>query len=199
MDNKEIMYDHYKDTYKIQNNNERKRNKLFLFLCFAILVLMMMIIYPDNVYENIQEIFLEKLGINIKFELSLLDVFNWFTILYLTIRYYQINANIEKNYTYIHKLEDNLEKKYKLLIYREGKNYLEQYPLFLQFSYIFYKYIFPSLFIICILIKIIFNFINKLNTIYVGFSVIVGICLVGLNISYISFNYKLSNGGKKNG
>lgn len=199
MDNKEIMYDHYKDTYQIQNNNEKTRNKLFLVLCFAILVLMMMIIYPDNVYENIQEIFLEKLGINIKFELSLLDVFNWFTILYLTIRYYQINANIEKNYTYIHKLEDNLEKKYKLLIYREGKNYLEQYPLFLQFSYIFYKYIFPSLFIICILIKIIFNFINKLNTIYVGFSVIVGICLVGLNISYISFNYKLSNGGKKNG
>ena len=80
MDNKEIMYDHYKDTYKIQNNNEKTRNKLFLVLCFAILVLMMMIIYPDNVYENIQEIFLKKLGINIKFELSLLDVFNWFII-----------------------------------------------------------------------------------------------------------------------
>ena len=100
MDKLDVMYDHYKDTFSIQKENEKSRNKLFIVLCICILILMLMIIYPNNVYENIQEMLLEKLGINIKFELKVMELFNWFIILYLTIRYYQINANIEKNYKF---------------------------------------------------------------------------------------------------
>ena len=194
-----ILYDHYKDTFTIQKENEKSRNKLFLVLCICILILMLMIVYPNNIYENLQEFSSDKLGINIKFELKVLELFNWFIISYLTIRYYQINANIEKNYKYIHNIEDVLEKKYKLPIYREGKNYLEQYPMFLTFSYIFYKYVFPILFSICVAIKVIFNIINKLSLPFLIISIIVSIFLIIINISYFAFNYKSRKGGKKNG
>ncbi len=198
MDKLNILYDHYKDTFSIQKENEKSRNKLFLVLCICILILMLMIIYPNNIYENLQEFFSDNLGINIKFELKVLELFNWFIISYLTIRYYQINANIEKNYKYIHDIEDMLEKKHKLLIYREGKNYLEQYPMFLTFSYIFYKYVFPVLFSVCIIIKVIFNIINKLSFPFLIISIIVSIFLIIINISYFTFNYKLRKGGNKN-
>ena len=194
-----IMYDHYKDTFSIQKENEKSRNKLFIILCVCILVLMLMIIYPNNIYNNIQELCLDKFGINIKFELKVLELFNWFIILYLTIRYYQINTNIEKKYNYIHDLEEKMEKNYKLPIYREGKNYLNQYPLFLTLSYIFYKYIFPMLFNLCIIIKIIFSIFNKLSLPFLIPSFIVGTCLILINTSYFVFNYKLRKGGNENG
>ena len=90
MDKTNILYDHYKDTFLLQKDNEKNRNKLFIALCICILILMLMIVYPNNIYENIQEFFIDKLGISINFELKVLEVFNWFIISYLTIRYYQL-------------------------------------------------------------------------------------------------------------
>ena len=199
MDKTSILYDHYKDTFLIQKDNEKSRKKLFIVLCICILILMLMIVYPNNIYDNIQELFVDKLGISINFELKVLEAFNWFIISYITIRYYQINANIEKNYRYIHHIENELEKKHKLPIYREGRNYLNQYPMFLTFSYIFYKYVFPILFSLCIVTKIIFNIINKLSLPFLIISILATICLIIINISYFIFNYKLRKGGKKNG
>lgn len=187
----DIMYDHYKDTFSIQKETEKVRNKLFVVLCICILLLLMMTIYPDNIYQNIQEFFDIKLGINIKFELKILELFNWFIILYLTIRYYQTNANVEKNYNYIHDLEDKLEKTHKLTIYREGRNYLNQYPLFLTISYVFYKYIFPIVFSLCIITKNVFNFLNKVNIIFLLISQFISLLLLVINVSYFAFNYKL--------
>lgn len=199
MDKTNILYDHYKDTFLLQKDNEKSRNKLFIALCICILILMLMIIYPNNIYENIQELFIDKLGISINFELKVLEAFNWFIISYLTIRYYQINANIEKNYKYIHHIENELEKKHKLPIYREGRNYLDQYPMFLEFSYTFYKYVFPILFSLCIITKVIINIINKLSLPFLIISILATICLIIINISYFRFNYKLRKGGKKDG
>ncbi len=199
MNKLDILYDHYKDTFGIQRENEKLRNKLFVILCICILFLMLMTFYPNNLYENFQELLLEKMGINIRFELKVFELFNWFIISYLTVRYYQINSNIEKNYKYIHNIENTLDKKYKIPIFREGKNYLMNYPLFLQFSYMFYKYVFPLLFSICITLKMYFNIVNKLAISFLIISFVAYLCLLMLNISYFIFNWKLRNGGEKNG
>jgi hypothetical protein len=158
-----------------------------------------MIVYPNNIYQNIQELSFGTLGININFELKVLESFNWFIIMYLTIRYYQINVNIEKNYKYIHQIENELEKKYKLPIYREGRNYLDPYPFFLTISYWFYKYAFPIINIICIVTKVVCNFINKLSLPFLVISILATLFLTIINISYLIFNYRLWKGGKKNG
>ena len=198
MDKVNIIYDHYKDTYNIQCQNEKTRNNLFIALCICILLLMLMIVYPNNIYTNIKEIFLDKMGVNIMFELSIVECFLWFVILYITVRYYQINANIEKNYKYIHALEEKLETKYKLPFSREGKNYLNQYPLFLTFSYIFYKYLFPIIFTACILTKVICHIVNGFNIILLHLIILICLCLIVLNESYFLFNYSLRNKSDKN-
>ena len=103
------------------------------------------------------------------------------------------------SYHYIHHIENELEKKHKLPIYREGRNYLDQYPMFLAFSYTFYKYVFPILFSLCIITKVIINIINKLSLPFLIISILATICLIIINISYFRFNYKLRKGGKKDG
>ena len=45
--------------------------------------------------------------------------------------------SLGKSFKYI----GNLINKDCTTISREGRNYLEQYPIFLTFSYIFYKYV----------------------------------------------------------
>ncbi len=199
MTKSDIVYDHYKDTFCLQKEYQKIRNKLFIYLCFCILLLILMIVYPNNIYQNIQELSFGTLGININFELKVLESFNWFIIMYLTIRYYQINVNIEKNYKYIHQIENELEKKYKLPIYREGRNYLDPYPFFLTISYWFYKYAFPIINIICIVTKVVCNFINKLSLPFLVISILATLFLTIINISYLIFNYRLWKGGKKNG
>lgn len=197
MDKINIAYDHYKDTFTLQRENEQTRNILFLLLCLSLLVLMLMSIFPNNIYQNIKELALNNWGMSIEIELSIIEIFNWFIVVYLTIRYYQLNANIEKNYIYIHKIEKDLEKKHKLSIYREGRNYLKHYPLFLNFSYFFYKYFFPIVFTVCITIKFVLNIFSKENCIIFSLTIVMYIILVILNLSYISFNYKLRNGDKE--
>jgi len=196
MEKMNILYDHYKDTILLQKHDEKVRNRLFVAICICVLLLMLMIVYPNNIYQNMQELLSDKFGVNIKLELKILEAFNWFIISYLTIRYYQLNANIEKNYKYIHNLEKELENKFKLSINREGTNYLGQYPMFLTLSYVFYKYVFPISFTICIIVKNIFNFNNKLSLPFLMISILSTFCLTIINISYVVFNYKIRKGGK---
>lgn len=196
MDKKtEIMYDHYKDSFINQKNNEKLRNKLFLILIGLLFLLLLMTLFPNNIYQNIKEIVFNMYGINITFELNLIEIFVWFFILYVTIRYYQLNVNIEKNYKYIHKLESNLTKKYKLDIYREGNNYIQNYPMFLHMTYKFYKYIFPALYCICILFKVFYEIVGNYNIAFIIFKIILSLTIISMNISYICFNYKISKGG----
>lgn len=190
-----LLYDHYKETVNNQKDNEKLRNKLFILLCFLILILMLMIVYPDSIYENLQEIMLNRFGININIELKIFEMFILFISLYITVRYYQINANIEKNYVYVHKLENIFETKYKIPICREGKNYLDKYPMFLNFSYVFYKYIFPFLYSLFLIIKTIFSIKYALGLWQLIFNLIVVIIIVILNISYMIFNFQLMKGG----
>ena len=103
--------------------------------------------------------------------------------------------SLGKSFKYI----GNLINKDCTTISREGRNYLEQYPIFLTFSYIFYKYVFPILFSECVTTKVIFNIINRLGLSFLIISIVVSMFLIIINISYFTFNYKLRKGGKKNG
>jgi hypothetical protein len=67
--------------------------------------------------------------------------------------YYQIIFTIEKHYLYIHEIEENLTEVFKPFeICREGKNYLNHYPLLSFVVDKIYTIVFPSaiiLFAIC--------------------------------------------------
>lgn len=200
MGNREIIYDHYKDSFLLQRENEKIRNKLFIEIIVTIAVLMMLTLFPNNFINYFQQLILSIYEVDITIEINILEILIWFILVYFTIKYFQINSNIEKNYKYIYQLEETLNKKYKLAISREGKNYLNVYPQFLDYTYKFYKYIFPMLYIVILIYKNILNVLN--NGIFDFMSIVVllvTILLIKLNISYINFNKKISEKEEKNG
>ena len=74
--------------------------------------------------------------------------------LYISIRYYQTNVYIERQYACIRKIENDLTEISNLKIDRESVNYLNEYPLILNVISFVYKYIFPFIYLVAVIAKI---------------------------------------------
>ena len=88
MDDKEIIYDHYKDTFSIIKNEERKRNKYFIIILLHILILFLISINEASVYSIIKGIIKENFNVDICFGINVIQLVMMFSMLYLTIRYF---------------------------------------------------------------------------------------------------------------
>jgi hypothetical protein len=69
----------------------------------------------------------------------------WFLLLGLTLRYSQLTLNLERQYGYIHQLEEALQEVVHPAFRREGRAYLENYPRFLTWAHFLYTVVFPLL------------------------------------------------------
>ncbi len=183
----DLIYDHYKETCEIQRANEVKRNKLFIYICLVFLILMLITRYPNSIYLNLQDLVFNQFGVNLQLQLSIIETSFWAFAFYFIITYYQVNANIEKTYLYIHKLEKHLKN-----ISRESSNYLKIYPLFQNIAFIFYKYIFPFALCICVTVGFINTINTQLNFIILIFRLALFILIMIINISYMYFNFSIN-------
>jgi len=184
MDSNELLYDHYKDTINQVKLDEIKRNRLFIIIIVHVLILFLITINPQSIYNTIDGLLVENLKIGLYFSTNILQIVIMFSMLYCTIRYYQININIDRTYIYLHKIESEVAEKINKNIGREGANYLTKYPKTLNFIYYSYKYIFPSIFLLLLIIRLIIN--NTWNNWKIKiFELFITGVLVILNILYM--------------
>ncbi|MCX6717534.1 MAG: hypothetical protein NTU76_02570 [Candidatus Taylorbacteria bacterium] len=102
-----------------------------------------------------------KFGITLKLDFSVIGSIVWFLLLIFTLRYFQINVFIERQYSYVHKIEGILNGEIgKEIITREGKSYLSDYPIFSDWMCLLYTLIFPLLLILTATAKIIGELLN---------------------------------------
>lgn len=184
MNNTEILYDHYKDTLNEVKKTEIKRNKLFLIIVVHIFILFLISIRPESMYNVIVELLREQWKLGFYFSINTVQIFIMISMLYCVVRYYQINIYIDKNYPYIQKIEDELANCISKNFGREGKNYLNNYPKTQNIIYYSYKYIFPTLFIVALVYRLIVNDTWGNHIIKILESVIT-IILCALNILYM--------------
>ena len=188
MNSKEILYDHYKDTVKIAKKEENKRNKLFIIILLHILILFLISIKPNSMFNIFSDLLIEKLKIGMYFGVNVLQVIIMLSLMYSTIRYFQINIYLDRIYDYIHKIEDELQSKVNKRINREGKNYLNKYPKTLNLIYYSYKYFFPIVYIIAVISRFIIN--DTWNIWYIKLiEGTITILIVVLNILYMIDTY----------
>jgi hypothetical protein len=71
-------------------------------------------------------------------------------------RYYQTVIQIERQYDYIHHLEEIIGSRFTgtRAFTREGKSYLNEYPLFSNWIWLLYTLAFPLIILLCITIRI---------------------------------------------
>lgn len=188
MEKNEILYDHYKDTVSNTKAEETKRNKLFIVILLHITILFLLLNNPDDIYNTISELLENALNIKLYFSLNVIRIVLMISVLYCTMRYFQINNHIDRTYKYISKIEDCISKNVQEPIEREGKNYLKDYPILLDIIYWGYKYLFPVLYIIAIWIFVI---LNKTVGLVKVFEVIITLAITIINIFYIYGNVRL--------
>lgn len=141
-----ILYDHYKDTCSTIGESVKRRDRLMLFVILALAFFALQTIFPTVSNTAVNDFLNFKFGLTLKLDLSVIGNIVWFLLLIFTLRYFQVAVFIERQYKYIHYLEEKLNHEAgKELITREGKSYLHQYPIFSDWMWLLYTVIFPLL------------------------------------------------------
>jgi hypothetical protein len=147
----EVLHDHYKESFSYIREWERERDRLFLILIALFALLAFEIQYPINVKTALGT--LTFFGIELNVDALPLPAFltaTWVTVLVLTLRYCQASTNVERQYDYLHTLEDKISAQLgdDELYRREGRAYKSEYPLFSWWAWRFYVVVLPVIIII---------------------------------------------------
>src|SRR3712207_5106984 len=147
----EVLHDHYKESFSYIRERERERDRLFLILIALFALLALEIQYPINFRGAVGT--LTFLGIELNVDALPLPAFltaTWVTVLVITLRYCQASTNVERQYQYLHTLEDKISAELgdKELYRREGRAYKSEYPLFSWWAWRFYVVVLPVIAII---------------------------------------------------
>jgi len=183
----ELLNDHYKDTFAQLKEYLKLRDRLFLLILVTITLLLFQIYSPDEAGVTIGAFLSKKLEIQNTISIAFIGSVIWFALLALVIRYFQTIIFIERQYAYIHNLEDQLSKHYQDKAFtREGKSYLKNYPLFSDWAYILYTMVFPSLLILIVLGKMINEFyFSKGISLLLIFDTIIALCILISTVLYM--------------
>lgn len=150
----QILHEHYNNTFSNIQGYISRREHLFLFIILLSIVLLLQMSSPLETSQQIWNVISKKLDFNMTCNLALIDSIIWFGLLCLIIRYCQTVVCIERQYEYIHSLEDKINNLLgQEIITREGKAYLSQYPRFSDWTNLLYKYVFPILLGIVLLVR----------------------------------------------
>lgn len=147
MDTLDVLYDHYKETVSLSKEAQVRRNKSFLILCILEAFSFFILIRPEKAFELILDGINEELGMTLKLSNTIIQTLVWLLIAYVMIRYIQDMLYVERQYSYLSKLENAISNNMTINIFsREGDHYLHNYPMVLNFIDLFYKMLMPILF-----------------------------------------------------
>ncbi len=195
MNNRELIYAHYKDTCEIQTKNISQRNRLLLAFFISVIVLLLFIFQEKSSMSVLLGLFRSRYNIDLNFSIELIRSLLWLMLFYFTMQYYSKSINIERNYLYIHELEENINQLCgQTLLKRESQAYLNRYPILLDFVDVFYKKVVPTIYILVILICNVFAFYDSGDFCFSNLvGLITGITCIVITVFYLHFIYKQTN------
>lgn len=142
----DLLYDHYKETFALIRAREQQRDRLFLWLLGLYFALIVEIKYPSNLHGALGPVAIAGNSINVKaLPLGLVLSASWVFIAAVALKYYQLVKTIDRQYPYLHRLEDHISVVIgdDEVFRREGREYLQRYPRLLDWAWIAYTCAFP--------------------------------------------------------
>jgi hypothetical protein len=127
----------------------------YFYLIVALLTVVLFDIYaPQNFSEILSEFIRKQLKTTVSPDLRYLRSLIWFLLLGVSVRYCQAALFMERQYKYLHSLEDQLASHFNNAAFtREGKAYLTNYPVFSNWAHYLYTLVFPVLLIAVIIVR----------------------------------------------
>ncbi len=140
------LYDHYKDTCGIIGEASRRRDRLMLWALGAVALFAFEIFFPTPAEQLFSDLLARQLRVDDPIDVGLVGNIIWIALLLFSVRYYQASAYVERQYTYLHALENRVNDALgSELITREGKSYLADYPKFQSWLAFLYQKALPAL------------------------------------------------------
>lgn len=188
MDKTELLYDHFKESFSLIKEQLDKRNRFFIMLFVTLAIQFLFALTPESISALITTIIKNNYEIDISGQIVIIQSLLWVILLYFTMRYYQSNVYIEKQYNYIHQLEESISNLIEVKFDREGGNYLENYPKMNDLIDFLYKWLFPIMYCLIVCYKIINEYvIQKAFSFPLLFNTIVFLACFVLTILYLIF------------
>lgn len=150
----EVLHDHYKETFARLREVEQNRDRLFLWVILLFALLSLEIGYPAAVGGSLGKLSIAGGELNLQnLPLPALLTATWVFTLDIALRYCRATVWINRQYPYLHMLEDNISPEVggNDLYRREGEVYLREYPLLLDVTWIAYGFLFPIIVILAAL------------------------------------------------
>jgi hypothetical protein len=160
----QTLHDHYKDTFALQREYLKLRDRLFVYTLLVFGAMFILTIIPVDPSKAVSDIVKEQLKVTLSINRDAIHTLLWFVLLCLVVRYFQINIVVERQYHYIHKVEGELNSYYDPLgdmFTREGKSYLNNFKLFRSLAGYLYILVFPLLLVIITSYKIFTELMTK--------------------------------------
>lgn len=194
----EILNDHYKDTFLHIQNTIKTRDRLFFYLLLILTAMYFQMASPQEFDDAISKFFSGKLN-GAKLNVTVARGMVWFLLLSVVLRYCQTVVGLERQYSYIHKLEKELAKFYpsEVAFTREGVSYLKDYPRLSDWAHILYTWVFPAFLLVTITAKIYIEFPGKDDSLhFVVWGVSLVFCLIiGITMGfYLGFRVQQTRG-----
>ena len=191
----EIYYDHYKDTFTYLRGYLSSRDKIF-YITLGLLVLVFFQTNNPDVTKDISiNIIKKNADDNVSIDINFINSLLLFIFLSLIIKYFQLNLLIERQYKYLHSLEDKLTTTLGVKITREGKSYVDGRPFVLNVIRRIYETLFPVLLLLVLIKKFsaeLILFEGNLKSWYFIFDTCILAFILIITVMYI-LRKKLSN------
>lgn len=157
----QILHDHYKETFARIRDSEKARDRLFLRVIGVFALLIVQVGYPALVGSALGKVTILGAELDLT-HLPLAALLNaaWVLTLALCMRYCQTSVLINRQYPYLHELENAISPAIGggTLYHREGKFYLDEYPFLLTVAWVAYGFVFPFIVIMAAIALIALEF-----------------------------------------
>jgi hypothetical protein len=142
-----ILYNHYSDSFSHIRDRERQRDRSFLIVIALLGVQVTLAEFPQQAVDVVQAM-MSKRTLGIALPLTAVISTVWCFLFILTLRYFQVSTTIEKQYEYLHNLENRISALVgdDEFICREGRQYNNRYPAFSQWAWYCYVLYLPFIF-----------------------------------------------------
>lgn len=154
MEDASLYYDHYKETFSLQQRYLAERDKLTVWMLILLVFVAGFIYDPTMLNEKVNK-YVESHVEGFALELKYLNTGVVFLLLWVLTRYYQVVFQIEKMYLYLKDCEDKLSEDNKFIVNREGAYYLKSYPWFSDVVNACYVALLPLAIIVVAVVKIV--------------------------------------------
>lgn len=139
------LHQHYRDTFRLIREREQLRDRLFFGVVGTLGALLFCARYPQGVPSVLfvgGEVISWRIG---PFPAAVIVSVAWTVLLMWCLKYCQCAVLVERQYRYLHLLEDRLSDLAgdDTVFRREGRAYESDYPLVSAWAYVIYTWVFP--------------------------------------------------------